>query len=76
MAEDLSPSSDPAVTEWPSPAAKLIIKIGPDPPRRRKAGSAPPSGPGPAGQAQEPLDEAAGPMARGAEGPTGDQLNR
>jgi hypothetical protein len=71
MAEDLSPSSDPAVTEWPSPAARLIIKIGPDPPGVRKAGSAPPSGTRPARQAQEPLDEADGPRARGQEGPAG-----
>ena len=45
MAEDDSSTSDPAVTEWPSAAAGLIILVGPDPPGEPKTGSAPPGGP-------------------------------
>ena len=44
MAEDDSSTSDPAVTEWPSAAAGLIILVGPDPPGEPKTGSAPPGG--------------------------------
>jgi hypothetical protein len=64
MAADRSHSSDPAVTERPSAAARLIIKVGPDPPGEREAGSAPPSGTRPARQAWESPDEADGPRAR------------
>ena len=65
MAEDASPSSDPAVTERPSPAAWLIIVVGPDPPGGRKAGSRPHGRRGkPARRAQEPRKDAGEPGAR------------
>jgi hypothetical protein len=39
MAEELSPANDPAVTERPSPAAGLIIIVGPDPARGTESGN-------------------------------------
>ncbi len=76
MAEDDSSTSDPAVTEWPSAAAGLIILVGPDPPREPKTGSGPPgerkteSGPPggrarPARQVQELLEDPDGPGVHG-----------
>ena len=61
MADDLSPTSDPAVTEWPSPAARLIIMVGPDPPGGHETGSGPPgSRTRSARQAQEPPEDTGG----------------
>lgn len=78
MAEDHSPTCDPAVTERPSPAARLIILVGgPDPPGGREAGSGPPGGrTGSARKAQEPLEDADGLKTRNQEGNGRDQLNR
>ncbi len=77
MAEDLSPTSDPAAAERPSPAARLIIMVGPDPPGGCEAGSGPPgSRTRSARPAQEPLEDAGGLKARGREGAWCDQLNR
>jgi hypothetical protein len=78
MAEDHSSTCDPAVTERPSPAARLIILVGPDPPGDREAGSGPPGGRtgGPARKAPEPLEDADGLKTRSQEGNRRDQLNR
>ena len=77
MAEDLSRSSDPAVAERPSPAARLIIMVGPDPPGGHKAGNGTPGGRArPARQAREPRKDAEAPKTHGREGERRDQLNR
>jgi hypothetical protein len=77
MAEDLSRSSDPAITEQPSPAARLIIMVGPDPPGEHNAGNGTPGRRArPARQAWEPRKDAEAPKARGQEGERRDQLNR
>ena len=66
MAEDDSSTSDPAVTEWPSAAAGLIILVGPDPPREPKTGSGPPGGRArPARQLQELREDPDGPGVYG-----------
>lgn len=77
MAEDLSPTCDPAFTERPSPAARLIIVVGPDPPAGPETGSGPHGGrTRSARQAQEPPEDTDGLRARSQEGNRRDQLNR
>jgi hypothetical protein len=91
MAEDLSPTCDPALTEQPSPAARLIIMVGPDPPRGREAegraldGRIRPAGhaqetqedtDGPGAHTQEPGAHSQGSGAHRREGTRRDQLNR
>jgi hypothetical protein len=64
MAEDLSPTHDPPLTEWPSPAARLTIMVGPDPPGGGTADGRPLDGrTPPARRAQELLADADGPAA-------------
>ena len=91
MAEDLSPTHDPPLTEWPSPAARLIIMVGPDPPGGRTADGTPPDGRtpptrhaqelqadayGPGELSQEPGAHSHGAGAHRREGHRGDQSNR